>query len=237
MEQVTEEQYRHLVEAGEVLSRDGYGEKVIQLPDGLLVKAFRLKRPWSSGLWKPYAVRFAENAARLDTLRIPTVAVEKVAYCASRKRHLVFYRPLAGETLRDRLAAAPAEDDVVMEALVDFLAELHRLGIYFRSVHFGNVVVRGESQGLGLIDVADMRFRRKALGPVMRARNFRHLCRYVEDRSAFDRYGVERFVTRYLMRSELSADQARAFLKQLQVSLPWFADQIVNIENTERVQQ
>jgi hypothetical protein len=235
MEKLSEQQYQQLVQTGEILSEDGYGEKVVMLSDGQFVKIFRLKRPWSSGLIKPYVVRFAENAARLERLDIPTLHVDKVVYCASRKRHLGYYRPLAGDTLRDRLADANDEERArLLIALAGFLAHLHQLGVYFRSAHFGNLVVHNENLEFGLIDVADMRFRRRPLGPLMRARNFRHMCRYEQDRNDLRAYGLTNFLDHYLACSRLTGRARTVFLQQLRKSLPWFTAEIAAIEDFER---
>lgn len=224
MQRITAEAYAELLRDGEVLSSDGYGEKVLLAADGLLIKAFRLKRPWSSGRWKSYAVRFAENAVRLHRLGVPTVIVERVANCAARKRHLVFYRPLAGTTLRDALqGATPEETTRLLLEFAGFLAELHQLGVYFRSIHFGNVVVPHGPGRLGLIDVADMRFRDKPLNATLRARNFRHLARYEIDRNALQVCGAAAFLRSYLAQAGLAAKPEQKFLKQLQRDLPLFA--------------
>lgn len=53
--------------------------------------------------------------------------------------------------------------------------------MYFRSLHFGNVVQTPENQ-LGLIDIADLRCQRRALSDSKRLRNFAHLLRYKQDR-------------------------------------------------------
>jgi len=224
MERISAEAYAGLMSGAEVLSRDGYGEKVVALADGLMVKAFRLKRPWSSGRWKSYAVRFAENAERLKALDIPTVSVERVAYCEPRKRHLVFYRPLAGTTLRDSLQAAdPQETSSLLLRFAGFLADLHRSGVYFRSIHFGNVVLVEGTDRLGLIDVADMRFRGRALSPDLRARNFHHLARYEVDRRALQTCGGAEFLQAYLAQAALAKKPTQKFVQQLHRDLPMFA--------------
>lgn len=57
-----------------------------------------------------------------------------------------------------------------------FISKLHNLGIYFRSLHFGNIVQTPEGE-LGLIDIADMSIFPQALGLGRRLRNFRHIHR------------------------------------------------------------
>ena len=78
--------------------------------------------------------------------------------------------------------------------LADFMAHLHQSGIYFRSVHFGNIIVMPGRQGLGLIDVADMMFKRRPLRSGERCRNFRHMLRYPEDVAFLGEFGWEQFI-------------------------------------------
>ena len=61
------------------------------------------------------------------------------------------------------------------------IARLHERGVYFRSLHLGNVVQTPQGE-LGLIDIADMKTQRRALGRTQRKRNFAHMLRYAEDR-------------------------------------------------------
>jgi hypothetical protein len=46
-----------------VLEADGFGDKVLRLADGTMLKLFRRKRLFSSAAWYPYAQRFADNAS------------------------------------------------------------------------------------------------------------------------------------------------------------------------------
>lgn len=53
-----------------------------------------------------------------------------------------------------RAAAQRCLDRDLLHALEFFLASLHGWGVYFRSLHFGNVIVT-EAGAFGLIDVAE----------------------------------------------------------------------------------
>lgn len=192
---------RDLVERSEVLSRDGYGEKVLLTAEGTMVKIFRRKHLLTSALFCSYAKRFCANAERLRRLGIATIDILGLAYSREEKKHLVSYRPLAGVTLRDALTTGDGER--LLHQLAGFMARLHRAGIYFRSVHFGNVVVTPAGE-LGLIDVADLRVFPWSLGAGRRDRNFRHMLRYAEDREAVRRFGAERFLQEYLTRAGMT---------------------------------
>jgi hypothetical protein len=92
--------------------------------------------------------------------------------------------------------------------MAGYLADLHERRVYFRAVHFGNVLVLPDG-GFGLIDVSEARFRRGPIPPRLRARNFKHMLRYPEDVAALTGYGLARFVRTYLERAAL-ADRDRA---------------------------
>ncbi len=154
-----------------MLERDAFGVKVAQLPSGTIVKLFRRKRRLSSAAWRPYGQRFVQNALGLARCGVPTVQVRAFFQCPGAGRHVVAYRPLAGEVLRHRLAGGGSVDWV---QLARFMAVLHRRGVYFRSLHGGNVVCL-PSGGFGLIDVADLRMFALPLGVSRRARNLRPL--------------------------------------------------------------
>lgn len=190
-------EYQSLVCGADVLAEDGHGLKVLATSDDRIVKLFRSKRRLSKARLVPYALRFARNAQKLQQLGIPTVNVDGAYRARSIARDLIVYRRLEGETLRDVLADSPENGDKALMSFAPFLARLHRKGILFRSIHFGNVLVLPQGE-LGLIDVADLRMRRwGALTMSQRQRNFRHMLRYPEDRIALHRFGVKRFMKLY----------------------------------------
>jgi tRNA A-37 threonylcarbamoyl transferase component Bud32 len=95
----------------------------------------------------------------------------------------VHYWPLPGETLRHVLSNSPnARRQELVEQFGELLAKLHASGVYFRSVHLGNVLVQPNGQ-LGLIDLADMRISHFALSLHKRQRNLKHMRRYIDDQT------------------------------------------------------
>lgn len=164
---------QRLLDGAKVLERDSFGIKVAQLPSGTILKLFRRKRRVSSAAWRPYAQRFVRNAACLARAGIPTVQVRAFFQCAQAARHVVAYRPLAGDVLRERLARGERVD---WSRLAAFMAHLHRQGIYFRSLHSGNIVCLPDG-AFGLIDIADLYVYRPPLGALRRGRNLRPLLR------------------------------------------------------------
>lgn len=219
--------YRELLAATRVIERDRHGEKVLQQPDGNFTKIFRRKRWLSTALLRPYALRFGENAKTLAFLAVPTVAVVDICHCREMNRHLVTYRPLPGETLRSMLHDFPDERQELLMELAGFIALLHLKGVYFRSLHFGNIIVMPERQGLGLIDVADMTIKGSSLRVAERLRNFRHMLRYAEDVGFLREYGWERFVDSYLAATQLAAGRQKCLRNEL-VRFPEFASGLSN---------
>lgn len=171
-----------LREGAKVLERDPTGDKVLRLADGTFIKMFRRKRLISSAAWYPYAQRFADNAAALAGLGIPSPRVIAVYRIADIGRDAVHYHPLEGTTLRElwRNGLPPERERKLKKAFNGFVAHLHDLGVYFRSLHLGNVIVTPEGE-LGLIDISDLRVHRRPLGRFLRARNLRRMENTVGD--------------------------------------------------------
>jgi hypothetical protein len=193
VERISPDQFNALVDPAELIVADLNGPKVLKLANGNMIKLFRRKRLLSSAVFAPYAVRFVNNAFRLRDLGIPTITPVQILHCAELSIHVVEYRPLQGELLRG-LLQLPGSDDLFART-ARFIAELHNKGVYFRSLHFENVV---SSEGqLGLIDIADMKIYPGALSTSLRKRNFEHFLRYPADAELIGRFGRQRFESIY----------------------------------------
>lgn len=168
--------------------RDKFGEKVLLRPDGTYIKLFRRKRLLSSAAWSPYAQRFADNALALQRRGIPCPQVIDIFRIGEIARDAVHYHPLAGETLRD-LQQKPMEAidrGYLRLALNLFVRRLHDLGIYFRSLHLGNIVMMPSGE-LGLIDISDLRVHKRPLSMFWRKRNLNRMEGLPEEREWLDR--------------------------------------------------
>jgi hypothetical protein len=198
------EQYGALVRDAVLLREDGFGPKVYQTRDGLIIKLFRIKRWLSASLLYPYNLRFLHNSRRLQRKGIVCVEIEDVFYCHAIRRHGLIYHRLDGTPLDQLLVSA---DDATRQLFCDyavFIAKLHAQRVYFRSLHPGNILLLPDG-GFGLIDVADMRFPRLPLSPARRRRNFRHMFRSVEFRQALRLLPGALFVTAYLEATDLAS--------------------------------
>lgn len=159
-----------------VLEADSYGDKVLLLADGTIVKLFRRKRWLSSAAWYPYAKRFADNAASLHRLGIRVPQILDLFRIPSIERDAVRYQPLPGRTLRE-IRREPLDAGIeqeLKEAFTRFVVRLHDSGVYFRSLHLGNVVYTPDHE-FGLIDISDARIVDRPLRKYERARNLKRL--------------------------------------------------------------
>jgi hypothetical protein len=164
--------YQALRAGAKVLEADRYGDKVLHLPDGTFLKLFRRKRLISSAALFPYAARFEKACQALAARNIPSPTVIGVFRVAEIQRDMVHYHPLPGQTLRDWVKHHPPgpETDALRRQFNLFVRSLHNAGLYFRSLHLGNVVLTPEGR-LGLIDISDLRVHRRPLNRFWRKRN------------------------------------------------------------------
>jgi serine/threonine protein kinase len=181
MQSLSSEQFAAMCKDADVVEKDGHGEKVLRLTDGTYVKLFRRKRWLSKTVLFPPAIRFATNAAELERLGVPCPRTIHLFKLSDPYRSAVHYDPLQGTTLRHLLNELPSLEQIeLFGMLAEFITHLHELGVYFRSLHLGNIV-RTPDGALGLIDISDMRCLGKPLPKRMRNRNYRHLLRYEQD--------------------------------------------------------
>lgn len=160
---------------------------------------------WPSGVLGRKALRRAERfRRRLDSLAARGVAVP--AYRAHGRvpgagvRFVVCER-LQGPSLRELGQAFDLGE------LADFVVALHARGVYLRGLHLGNIIDRGDG-GLGVVDVQDVRFRRRPLGLRMRERNLGILCSNPKDRVLMDGGQWSDLVMAYCRRAGMSVAEA-----------------------------
>lgn len=168
--------YLALREGAVVLEADPHGDKVLRLVDGTIFKLFRRKRLLTSAALFPYARRFVCNATALAKLGVPVPKVLDLVRIPAISRDAVHYAPLEGETLRTlvREGLEPEREKRLKALFTRFVIGLHDRGVYFRSLHIGNVVCTPDGR-LGLIDFSDLRIYPWRLGRYLRARNMRRM--------------------------------------------------------------
>lgn len=194
---LTADEFDRLKAGAEVLEQDAHGIKVLRLPDGNILKLFRVKRLVSSAQLYSHARSFCRNADRLHSLGIPTVRIKQLYNLEGSTNTAVLYEPLPGRILR-QIARGEGLSRELLQKYGTFVAHLHDQGVFFRSFHLGNVVVSDDGN-LGLIDIADLSIRSWKLLCMERFRNFRHIFRLAEDRAYIGQEGWKIFSTAYLL--------------------------------------
>ncbi|WP_422413670.1 MULTISPECIES: hypothetical protein [unclassified Endozoicomonas] len=211
MQRLSSTAYQALIEGAEVIEQDHFGDKVLKLKDKTFLKLFRVKSTISSAWFKPYSVRFARNASELVTRGIQTVDIISCYRLGRYKKTAVHYRPLPGRTLRQVFPALDEDGTrVLAEQLARYIAQLHKQGVYFRSLHMGNILKLPDG-ALGLIDIADMRFSRSPLKEALRLRNLHHLARYEQDVQYLIK--DQTFCSTYARLADLDVDKVEAVMK------------------------
>jgi len=177
-----EESLTKLCDGATIIEQDGLGPKVLKLADGSFLKIFRRKQWLSSASLDPYGRRFVRNSLALTERHIETPEVLE-SFRLPDGGTAVRYQPLPGKTLRQALIDAPdiASRRLLVQGAGRFIGQLHEQGVYFRSLHLGNVLLLPSGR-MALIDIADMRLFETALSANMRQRNLKHMQRYTQDR-------------------------------------------------------
>jgi len=156
MRKLNKNEYIELVAKSKVFEADSFGEKVLQFPNGNYMKLFRRKQLFSSALFYPYWLRFIHHASKLRSLDIPTLkSVIEVVKVPHLNKTAVIYEPLPGFTIKQLLQKSSFDNDLIKN-FGTFIANLHKKGVYFSSLHLGNVVLTPEGD-FGLIDISDLR--------------------------------------------------------------------------------
>lgn len=193
---VTAQELESWLASGEVLEKDARGPKVVMLANGLFLKIFHTRRqPWLARL-RPAAKRFAYNAERLRQTGIPApVVVELLWLDRQAGLSACLYHPLPGKSIEQLYRQAPQQAAQLLPSLASFIYKLHRRGIYFRSLHLGNILLLPDGDH-GLIDVLDLQYKRRSLNSWLVQRNFQHLRHYLSRRKLTD-FPIESLIMHY----------------------------------------
>lgn len=165
--------------SGKVLEKDRRGPKVVVLANGLFLKILHTRRHPLLARLQPAAKRFAENAERLRQSGVPAPEVVELLWL-DRQAGLsaCLYKPLPGQSIEQLYLQAPQQVASLLPPLAAFIQQLHLRGIYFRSLHLGNVLLLPDGR-YGLIDILDLQCKRRPLNSWLIQRNFQHLRHYL----------------------------------------------------------
>lgn len=109
---------------------------------------------------RPAGQRFASNGERLNECQIATPEISECLWVNREQAVSVcLYSPLTGGSLDQLYHQQRQQFDELLPALAELIHSLHRRGIYFRSLHQGNILQLPEG-GFGLINFLDIRFKR-----------------------------------------------------------------------------
>ena len=193
---VTVQELENWLAEGKVLEKDARGPKVLELVNGSFLKIFYTRRrPFLARLF-PYAERFARNLAILRGagFHVPEVIdtfwIDKSAGLSG-----CLYQPLPGSSIESIFRADPNLIKQHLPALANFIKSLHQKGIYFRSLHIGNIILLPNGS-LGLIDVLDLQKKRSPLGPNLIRRNFDHLHNHLK-RKKLEKFPIQELLKLY----------------------------------------
>ncbi len=131
------------------------------------IKVWHRKPGLSSDLIWPYGFRFYANCNKLIARGIAAPDIHGYFRIRPGGQHVAIYRYMAGSSMEDLLVTGQA---LPVKELAGFYAELHAKGIFFRSLHPGNIL-RLDTGQFAVIDVTDTRFYSRPLSLVQRTKN------------------------------------------------------------------
>lgn len=170
-----------------------------------IVKFFFPKKKWiSSEIVKPKAFQFCENATKLRAQGVDAPVIEKITYCPGNKTYVLHYQKIEGESTR---AFAQQQDFSLFPQVAALIATLHEKGIFFRSIHLGNIIFKPD-HSFALIDIADVRFSKKSLSLSKRIRNIAHFLKREADIDTWKVFDKENFLSLYLKAAGLENSAA-----------------------------
>lgn len=211
--QMSKREYSDLIDQNEILEKDPWGVKVLETSDNTIIKIFRLKRLFSSAYFAPYALRFKWNSNHLKKRGIETVVVDKIVYCREEQRHVLSYKKISGQPIKSILEKN-RNNKVLLKNLIVFVAHLHDKGIYFRSLHFGNIIVKPDGE-FALIDISNIKFFPFKLSINQRIRNLKHLIKHEFEKTTIDYYDWDIFFNDYAFSAMLIARDKRKLKLEL----------------------
>jgi len=171
------DEFEALCANAEILS-GGKRPRIIRHDTNLVSKIWYKKKKLSSDWIYPYYMRFYRNSKKLLSHGIVAPKVRGIIKVNRTWIRMVTYEEIQGLTVRDILQHK--KGNVSITKLAHFISRLHDKGIFFASLHMGNII-KLESGDFGLIDVSNTHFFYFPLGLRNRARNLCNLLSYAKD--------------------------------------------------------
>ena len=169
----------------------------------LILKIWNRKNKLSSDWIYPYYLRFVRNARKLRSRGIIAPNVQSITKVRKTGLHIVTYEEMAGSSVRNILQHD--KYTIPLKELALFIATLHKKGIFFTSLHLGNII-RLDSEDFGIIDVANTHFFVFPLGIHSRARNLSHFLSYTDDVDLLRQKTNGDIIEKYLTHLNISSE-------------------------------
>lgn len=168
--------------------------KVFEKNGNTIIKLFYPKRrKITSDRIRPRAIRFYRNVDKLFGRGYSVPRIDKMQFCPDLKMYLLYYPKIQGCNVRYH--AQNGNLDIITE-VARLLADLHKKGIFFRSIHLENLLYQPDGK-FALLDVTDVKFRSGALSLYLRYRNIKHLLNEPMDKEIWHAFGISRFMSEY----------------------------------------
>jgi serine/threonine protein kinase len=208
------EELKQFIDGNEILYGSTEHPGIMLSPTGEIIKSFFKRKKISTSTFFPQAEQFKKNSQRLFERGIKGPIVTDIIYCKEIPVHMVVYNRLEGDDLR---VLAEREGVNVLSQLPSYLAELHEIGVFFRAIHLGNILLHARE--MSLIDISDLSIQSSPLGNFQRARNLAHLFNSDLDKNLFTQYGLQQFLKEYLLASGLAGRDEWLFMKRLEMAI------------------
>jgi len=213
MKTISKQQLKNLCKNGTCIDSIGEYPSVIIHPDGTITKLWKRKKSlFSSDRFRSYAQRFIDNATGLTAKGINVPDILNHAVLEGERISIVSYRALPGNSIRDLLKDSPERVDI--PALGRYILSLHDKGIFFRSIHFGNIILLPDNN-YGLIDITDVRYYKNPVPLRRRAVNLATPLRYSDDADRIKAAQLPDLIDSYLSALEPNARDKERFLEQI----------------------
>lgn len=206
-----EKDYLNLTEGAKLIKRTRTKLRLLLSTENKIIKHI-YKRKWFSTatLW-PYATRFINNAKRLKSKNILVPEINAVYFYPKLNCDILIYDYVDGPTLYD---IACNNDLSFMPKFAHYIAMLHDLGIYFKDLHLGNIVVKNDSYTL--LDLESIHCKRRALTLTQRAQNLKYMFSIKEHVQFYQQFGADKFLDEYY-KAVSQSDRSRNKSKSLKL--------------------
>lgn len=199
-----------------LLKRTYKKPKLFESKSDEMIKIFYPRRKFiSSNQYKPYALRFRNNAEQLRTLGFITPTIKTLQYCPDLNTYIISYDKLPGVDFR----VFSQNNKGIIHTLAAFIAKLHQKGIFFRSIHLENLL-RLNNGDIALLDIVDIQFKKRAISSYLRFRNLKHLFQIKEDKQFWTHVNTAEFLKNYFKFAELSYFKRKIISFFLRISCP-----------------